>query len=429
MSFGGIRAAATVSDTTATAVAPSLAGGPVDVRVTDCLGDLSAISSADTFVYPSPVVSSVSPGSGPIGTRVTITGSGFDYGCTGGQSGQVSFGGIRAAATVSDTTATAVAPSLAGGPVDVRVTDCLGDLSAISSADTFVYPSPVVSSVSPGSGPIGTRVTITGSGFDYGCTGGQSGQVSFGGIRAAATVSDTTATAVAPSLAGGPVDVRVTDCLGDLSAISSADTFVYPSPVVSSVSPGSGPIGTRVTITGSGFDYGCTGGQSGQVSFGGIRAAATVSDTTATAVAPSHAGGRVDVRVTNCLGDFSRPRPADRYTYLAPGLRFLGLHVYGTEAREATVIALLLQPRILALRVMRVVGHGRLVFAGLVRFGHQPRGRSFIHWNFRINHRLLGPGRYELTLHESRAGVLSAPAAPGACTLLILKQHRVRVTR
>ena len=431
--FGGIAATdATVSGGAATAVAPPDAAGPVNVRVTDCLGDLSAISSDDTFVYPSPVVSSVSPGSGTIGTLVTITGSGFDYGCTGGQSGQVFFGGIAATdATVSDGAATAVAPPDAAGPVNVTVTDCLGDLSAISSDDTFVYPSPVVSSVSPGSGTIGTLVTITGSGFDYGCTGGQSGQVLFGGIAATdATVSDGAATAVAPPDAAGPVHVTVTDCLGDLSAISSDDTFVYPSPVVSSVSPGSGTIGTLVTITGSGFDYGCTGGQSGQVSFGGIAATdATVSDGAATAVAPPHAAGPVNVTVTDCLGDLSRTRRADRYTYLAPGPRFFGLHVYGTESREATVIAQLLKPGVLALRVMRVVSAGRLVFAGLVSFGHQPRGRSLIHWNFRINHRLLGPGRYELTLHGRRAGVLSAPAAPGARTLLILKEHRVRVSR
>jgi hypothetical protein len=117
----------------------------------------------------------------------------------------------------------------------------------------------------------------------------------------------------------------------------------------------------------------------------------------------------------------------DTYRYLSRGPRFFELHVYGTESREATVIAQLVKPGILALRVMRVASDGRLVFAGLVRFGGQPRGRSVIHWNFRINHRLLRPGRYELTLHGSRWGVLSAPAAPGARTLLVLKEHRVRV--
>ena len=290
---------------------------------------------------------------------------------------------------------------------------------------------PVVSSVSPGSGTIGTPVTITGSGFDYGCTGGKTGQVYFGGQMAAnATVTDGAATAVAPTHEAGAVYVQVEDCLGDLSAESSAARFVYPAPVVSSVSPGSGTIGTPVTITGSGFDYGCTGGKTGRVYFGGqMGANATVSDGAARAVAPTHEAGAVYVQVEDCLGDLSAARRADLYTYLSRGPRFFGLRVYGTESREATVIAQLLKPGVLALRVMRVASDGRLVFAGLVRFSHQPRGRSLIHWDFRINHRLLRPGRYELTLHGSRAGVLSAPAAPGARTLLVLKRHRVRVPR
>ena len=164
--------------------------------------------------------------------------------------------------------------------------------------------------------------------------------------------------------------------------------------------------------------------------FGGILAAnATVTDGAATAVAPTHGAGPTDVGVTDCLGDVSGTRRADRYTYLSPGPKFFGLHVYGTESREATVIARLLKPGVLALRVMRVASDGRLVSVGLVSFGQQPRGRSLIHWNFRINHRLLGPGRYELTLHGRRAYGLSAPAAPGARTLLILKEHRVRLLR
>jgi IPT/TIG domain len=201
-------------------------------------------------------------------------------------------------------------------------------------------------------------------------------------------------------------------------------------PVVSSVSPGSGTIGTTVTITGSGFDYGCTGGQTGNVYFGGIASPdETVSDGAATAVAPTDHAGPVNVMVADCLGDLSRPVRAGLYTYLSRGPKFFGLHVYATESRGATVIAELLKPGALALRVMRVVRDGRLVFAGLVSFGQQPRGRSVLHWNFRIHHDLLGPGRYELTLHGRLPGVLSAPAAPGARTLLILEKHRVRLMR
>ncbi len=290
---------------------------------------------------------------------------------------------------------------------------------------------PVVSSVSPGSGTIGTPVTITGSGFNYGCASGQSGQVYFGGVLAAnATVTDGAATAVAPTNRAGAMNVMVADCLGDLSAISSADTFVYPAPVVSSVSPGSGTIGTPVTVTGSGFNYGCASGQSGHVYFGGVLAAnAAVTDGAAKAVAPTHGAWAVNVQVTDCLGDLSGATRADSYTYLPPAPSFFGLHVYERESRAATVIAQLPKPGALALRVMRVVSDGRLVFAGLVSFGQQPRGRSLIHWNFQVDHHLLGPGRYELTLHGRRADVLSKPAAPGARTLLILNEHRVRLKR
>ena len=215
-----------------------------------------------------------------------------------------------------------------------------------------------------------------------------------------------------------------------IGLLASPAAATAAQPVVSSISPGSGTIGTRVTITGSGFDYGCTRGQTGQVSFSGTPATdATVTDTTATAVAPPRPTGPVYVRVTDCLGDLSAARRADLYVYLSPGPRFFGLRVYRTESRQAAIIARLAKPGVLALRVMRVVGDGRLVSAGLVRLGHRPRGRSLIRWNFRINRRLLRPGRYELTLHRSQTGALSAPGAPGVRTLLILKNHRVRSPR
>jgi YVTN family beta-propeller protein len=86
-------------------------------------------------------------------------------------------------------------------------------------------PVPVVTGVSPLSGPLagGTAVTITGSNF----TGATA--VSFGGTPAASfTVSsDTSITAVSPAAASvGPVDVTVTTPNGT-SATSGADQFSY----------------------------------------------------------------------------------------------------------------------------------------------------------------------------------------------------------
>lgn len=106
----------------------------------------------------------------------------------------------------------------------------------------------------PGSGPNsgGTTVTISGSNF----TGATA--VSFRTIPATSfTVQiDATIIATAPPWTDGTVDVTVTDPAGT-SAIVPADQYTYTAaaPVVTSVSPATGPVGggRSVTITGTGF--------------------------------------------------------------------------------------------------------------------------------------------------------------------------------
>lgn len=93
-------------------------------------------------------------------------------------------------------------------------------------------PEPIVTRVSPGTGPIGggTTVVITGAGFT-GALG-----VKFGGTHALNyNVNDSTQiTATAPSGSVGTVDVTVTTS-GGTSATSSADQFTYvAAPVASS---------------------------------------------------------------------------------------------------------------------------------------------------------------------------------------------------
>ncbi|MYS22292.1 40-residue YVTN family beta-propeller repeat-containing protein, partial [Streptomyces sp. DvalAA-14] len=86
-----------------------------------------------------------------------------------------------------------------------------------------------------------------------------------------------------------------------------------PAPVVTSVSPGSGPVtgGTVVTVGGSHL------ADVTAVTFGGTPAASfSCSDSSCTAAAPAGAAGSVDVTATSPAGT-SATGPADRFTYTA----------------------------------------------------------------------------------------------------------------
>ena len=304
------------SATSITATAPAGAAGVVDVRVTTA-GGQSANTSADDYTYAAaPTITSISPMSGPApgGTTVTITGTNL----TGATA--VAFGAAAGTSinVVNSTTVTVVSPA-GTGTVDVRLTTP-GGTSPNTAADDFTYiPAPTVASLNPTSGPVGggTAVTITGTSF----TGATS--VTFGGATASfSVVNGTTITATAPA-GSGTADVRVTTPSGT-SANTAADDYTYLSaPVVSNVSPASGPDvgGTSVTITGTAF----TGTTS--VSFGGVAALGftVVNSTTITATAPPHSVGTVDVRVTTG-GGTSANTASDDFEYLAAcGAGSLGL--------------------------------------------------------------------------------------------------------
>src|SRR5450830_520423 len=294
------------SPTQITATAPS-GTGTVDVRVT-AAGGTSATSAADQFTYvAAPTVTSISPSSGPAtgGTSVTINGTNFT-GTTAVTFGATAATGIT---VVNATQITATAPA-GTGTVDVRITTP-GGTSATSAADQFTYvAAPTVSGISPATGLTagGAIVTITGTNL----TGAMA--VRFGASNASSfTVSSATQiTATAPA-GSGTVDVRVTTA-GGTSATSGADQFTYvAAPVVTSISPTSGPAtgGTTVIITGTNF-AGTTA-----VTFGATAATGfTVNSATQiTATAPSGSAGTVDIRVTT-TGGTSATSAADQFTYV-----------------------------------------------------------------------------------------------------------------
>jgi hypothetical protein len=186
-----------------------------------------------------PSISSFMPESGPTGTQVVITGTAF----TG--TSEVRFNGVVVTSFTIDSgeqiTAT-VPPGATTGPVALDTPEG----TATSSTNFTVVPPPSIASFSPSSGSIGTQVVITGSGL----TG--TSQVRFNGTAALtfAVDSDAQVTAVVPSGAStGPIAV---DTPGGTTASSTSFTVVA-TPSITSFSPTSGPVGTQVVISGSGF--------------------------------------------------------------------------------------------------------------------------------------------------------------------------------
>ncbi|MCW3028844.1 MAG: hypothetical protein JWN81_2055 [Solirubrobacterales bacterium] len=291
------------------------------------LGVLSS-NVGTAYASSSPTVRKVQPNAGPGtgGTTVNISGTNF----TGATA--VKFGSNNATSFTVKSAISIAAKSPAGsGVVDVTVATP-GGISSTGSADQFAYL-PVVTAVSPISGPVdgGTTVNITGVDF----TGAVA--VAFGSTAASSfTVNSATSiTAVSPAGAvAGNVHVRVTTPEGT-SPASPNDTFKY-TPTVTSVSPSTGPPagGTAVTVKGTGFAVGET---ATQIKFGPRRAASVNCTTTTECVAetpellPGEYKATVDVLAT--VNTVASPRTtADQFhyhgLYLLIGRKRLGV---GTE--------------------------------------------------------------------------------------------------
>ena len=137
-----------------------------------------AIEGRIQFVsIATPTITGFYPATGPVGTQVTIVGTGLSS-VTG-----VSFGGVAATFTVlSDTRIVAtVPPGAVTGPIVVTI---LGSASPIGQF--IVTTGPTIKSFSPTAGRVGTWVTINGLAFTN-VTG-----VTFNGVRAVFAVRSTT---------------------------------------------------------------------------------------------------------------------------------------------------------------------------------------------------------------------------------------------
>jgi hypothetical protein len=283
--FNGVTA--TITSWGASSIVATVPAGATTGNVVVRAGGVNSAGSAFT-VAATPSITSLTPASGAVGASITIAGQNF--GTTQG-SGSVKFNGTTA--TITSWSATGIVAAVPTGATTGNVVIRASGVNSAGAAFTVV-PKANISSRSPTSGPVGTVVTLTGTNF--GASQG-SGTVRFNGTLA--TPTSWTATSIQVPVPAGATTGNIV-VLANGANSNGVGFTVLATPTITSLSPGFGPTGAMVTITGANF--GATQGTS-RVTFNGADATpcGTCWTTTSIAVAvPDGAStGPVVVRVNS----------------------------------------------------------------------------------------------------------------------------------
>ncbi|MEX2970767.1 IPT/TIG domain-containing protein [Streptomyces sp. C184] len=281
----GANSATVLSNTASQVVVIAPAGLPSSVTVTVTTVGGTSNSLVYTYVAAAvPVISGLSPGSGPVpgGNLVMVSGSNL--------SGAISVKFGNNPATVLSNTATQIVVSAPAGPpsaTTVTVTTAGGTSNPLPY---FYVAAPTVNDLSAHLGPATGGNTVAVFGSDLTLTSA----VSFGGNPAAAlhVVSDNQLTVTAPAGAGTVV-VTVTTPGGTSTAATGNPYYTYlAAPVLTGLIPSHGPDfgGDAIVLGGSNLTY------TDAVTFGGVPASfSAISDTQVVATSPGGAAGTVNV--------------------------------------------------------------------------------------------------------------------------------------
>jgi len=228
-------------------VPAAAAAGTTEVKAEDASTNTA---TANFTVTSRPLT--ITPNSGPMGTRVMITGSSMTPDGTiaigalmiGGNTWNtaevtIDTGGVIAPTTLS------VLPGLTYGANMVTATDNM----SLTSAGVFTVVRPTLA-VAPASGPKGATVTITGAGW----VPNKPVTITFAGepwpVYADANGNIAAALQVPPTAGTGANAVVASD--GALGNAAASAAFMVPAASIA-VTPTEGQQGTAITITGTGF--------------------------------------------------------------------------------------------------------------------------------------------------------------------------------
>jgi hypothetical protein len=226
---------------------PAVGSNPRSVVLGDFDGDgdldfVTANYTANTasvrFNQPKPTISGFTPGSGSVGMTVTVTGT-YLAGVT-----SVTLNGTPAAitGTPANNSLTFIVP--VGGTTGQIIVTAPGG-TANSGLSFEVVPAPVISGFTPTSGPVGTRVTVSGSGLIR-ATG-----VTLNGVPVPSYTGGVGGTSLSFTVpagsSSGPIAITTA---GGTATSSGSFTFIN----IDSFSPAAASSGTTVTLTGVGLN-------------------------------------------------------------------------------------------------------------------------------------------------------------------------------
>jgi len=181
------------------------------VTVSD-INDCTQTAVASYVVNLEPEITSVNPVSGSSGTSITISGANFTD-VTG-----VKFNGVNATSFNVNSNSQVVAVLPVSGTISSL------ELSASCGVRTVQFASPVITSFTPASGPVGTIITLNGSNLDK----IQSATVGGTGAVILSATSTTALISVMPGSATGTVSVVSVAGSGNSSGTFTVDNTPYP---------------------------------------------------------------------------------------------------------------------------------------------------------------------------------------------------------
>jgi hypothetical protein len=181
------------------------------------------ITQIKRHVVPGFAITSFDPGSGPVGTTVTIFGVGFSS--TPGNN-TVKFNGTVATVTASDSGS--IGTTVPSGATTGRITVTVAGNTATSGQDFVVTipGAPAITSFTPSSGAAGTSVSVSGANFQTGTL-----SLALNGVSASPTISS--ATALSFSVPANAASGRIVATNASGSGTSAQDFIVPPSGVAS----------------------------------------------------------------------------------------------------------------------------------------------------------------------------------------------------